>query len=801
MRTYQSNNNVSLNNYSHEIDNKIDLSEIISIILRGKWLIALISIIMLMLGIAKALLDTPIYKTDAMIQVEAHASALAPVEEKKPLENSDSPVAAEIELINSRSIIWKAVNNLKLDIVTKPKCFPIFGEAIKRRFEKNSSNNSLANPLFGLNNYAWGGESIQVDRLDVPAVLLDQQLTLIAGEQGYYQLRHNDEVLLEGEVGKVASKQFDNNQELSLWVSTLKARQNTEFSIMRQSESNAIEQFKLNFHAAEKGKQTKIIELTYESSNRELAVNVLNEVVKVSVQQSAEHKADEAQNSLSFLEKQLPLVKEQLDASTSALSRFRSKIGSIDIESETQSLLDGVVKTKTEVILLQQKRDELRQKFTEAHPAIIALDKQISRLEGHISDHSHKIEVLPESQKEILKLSRDVSVNTELYTTLLNNAKSLHVEKESAIGDVRVIDYAVTPTLSVKPKKSLIVAVFLLLGLGLSFAILFIGNALRRGIKNPDLIEKILNIPIFAVIPHSYEQARLNKKRASSSNHVSNEVNILALQNKNDLAIESLRNLRTTLHFAFLAVESNIILITSPSPGVGKSFVSVNLAVVLAEAGKKVLLIDGDIRNGSLNKVLGVGRENGLTELLLSSKSLWPALLKEVLHRLPSVGVDFISTGMFSPNPSELLLHSRFGSLLECISKFYDYVLIDSAPILSVADAAIIGRHASEAFMVVKPGEHTSRELSESVRRLSYAGISLKGAIVNDAEESFSRSGYAHTKYLQQYMDFGQKKANNEEHDNSGLSSIISNNEKKLRVLGSTIVSKLNNYARNEVDE
>ncbi len=800
MRTYHSNSGISFNN-SPEIDNKIDLSEILSVVIDGKWLIILISMAMLMLGIAKALFDTPIYKTDAMLQVEAHASALAPVEEKKPLENSESPVAAEIELINSRSIIWKAINNLKLDIVTNPKCFPIFGEAVKRRFEKNNKDSRLSNALFGLNNYAWGGEVIKVDQLAVPAVLLDQQLTIIAGEQGYYQLKHNDELLLEGEVGKIAGKQLENNQELSLLVSDLKARQDTEFSIMRQSESNAIEQFKLNFHAAEKGKQTKIIELTYESSNKKLAVSVLNELVNVYVQQSADHKAAEAQSSLAFLEKQLPLVKEQLDTATTALSLFRSKIGSIDIESETQSLLDGVVKTKTEVILLQQKRDELRQKFTEVHPAVIALDKQIARLEGHISEHSHKIEILPESQKEILKLSRDVNVNTELYTTLLNNAQSLRVEKESAIGDVRVIDYAVTPTLPVKPKKALIVAVFLLLGLGISLAILFIRNALHRGVKKPDLIEKILNIPIFAVIPHSSAQERLDKKLLSNKNCFGNETNILALHNKNDLAIESLRNLRTTLHFAFLATENNIIMITSPSPGIGKSFVSVNLAVVLAEAGKKVLLIDGDMRNGSLNKVLGVDRENGLTELLLSSKSLWPALLKEVLRRLSSVGVDFISTGSFSPNPSELLLHSRFGALLECICKFYDYVIVDSAPILSVADAAIIGRHASETFMVVKPGEHTSRELEESVKRLAYADVALKGAIVNDAGESFSRSGYAFTKYQQQYIDFGYKNSNNEENINSGFSTIISSNEKKLKLFGHAIVSKLSNYGRNEVDE
>ena len=223
------------------------------------------------------------------------------------------------------------------------------------------------------------------------------------------------------------------------------------------------------------------------------------------------------------------------------------------------------------------------------------------------------------------------------------------------------------------------------------------------------------------------------------------------MQNKDDLAIESLRSLRTTLHFAFLEAQNNIIMITGTGPGVGKTFVSINLAVVLADAGKKILLIDGDMRKGFINKVLGVGRENGLSELILNTSSGWTPMLDEAIHKTPVVNLDFIPTGSIPPNPSELLLHERFGDLLTSISKNYDHVIIDSPPILAVTDAAIIGRMASATLMIVRAGQHPMRELEQSVKRLTQADVHLKGVVFNDLPESSSRFGYGQYKYVYQY--------------------------------------------------
>jgi tyrosine-protein kinase Etk/Wzc len=758
-KTFSDNSNPTVNYLPNENDNKIDLHEIIAILIDSKWLIVLVTGVVLAIGTAKAFIDSPVYEANALLQVEAQSQTVRTLEPGGTIQKSEIPVMAEVQLINSRMVLGEAIRNLGLDIIARPNYFPIIGEAFARRFaqhnfEQHNREEKISSALFGQTQYAWGGESFRVDTFTAPSYWLDKQFILIAGKQGHFRLMRENALILEGEVGKLASKQLkDKQQSVTLFVPLLKSRPDTQFTVMRLSEDNAIKQLKNNLQVAEKGKLTRLLELTLEANNPQSAVQILNEIINIYIRQNVEKKSAEAQKTLEFLEQQMPLLKERLAMATTALNDYRTRQGSIDLNLETQGILEGVVKLKTEITKLQQQRDELRQKFTESHPSIVAVDKQIARLQGQMNAHDQKIEVLPETQQVILKLARDVQVNTELYTILLNNSQTLRVAKAGAVADVRIIDYAVLPTLPIKPKKALIIAFSFILGLILGIALTFIRKALRRGVEDPDLIEKELHIPVYATIPHSVDQEKLSKKLKRNYIRKSNDPLILAVQNKDDLAIESLRSLRTTLHFAFLEAQNNIIMIAGPSPGVGKTFVSINLAVVLADAGKKILLIDGDIRKGFINKVLGVDRENGLSELISNTISGGTPMVDKAIHRIPIANLDFIPTGSIPPNPSELLLHERFGNLLAGISKNYDHVIIDSPPILAVTDATIIGRMASATLMVVRAGQHPMRELEQSAKRLTQAGVHLKGVVFNDLPETSSRYGYGYgyNKYVYQY--------------------------------------------------
>jgi tyrosine-protein kinase Etk/Wzc len=728
-------------------EDEIDLGELLATILDGKHLIAVITLIFLAIGVAKALLDTPIYKADAMLQVEAKSNTLDALESVAPLLENKAQALTEIEIIKSRKVLGETIKNLNLDIIAKPEYFSKIGEAIARRFQKQNINDQVSTPLLGQSQYAWGGEAIRVDTFTVPESLVGEELVLIAGKQGHFKLLNNDQLIGEGDVGKPLTKQLGNKHEtLTLFVSLLKARPDTQFTITKQSLANAISELQEKLNVVEKGKNTGILSLTLESSSDVIAAQTLNEVANNYVKQNVEQKSKEAQSSLEFLDKQLPVIKDQLEAATSALNKYRTNKGSIDLDIETKNVLTGVVEINTQITLLQQKRDELRVRFTESHPAIAALDKQIARLQTQMSANDKKIGVLPETQQVILRLSRDVKVSTELYTTLLDSAQKLRIAKAGNVGDARIIDEAVPPSKSIKPKKLLIIAISLILGLVIGVVVVFIRKAQHRGVEDPDQIEKHLNIPVYATIPHSDEQTKLTEKLKKSDKRLNDQPGILALENKEDLAIESLRSLRTTLHFAFLEAKNNIIMITGPSPGIGKTFLSTNLAIVLADAGKKTLLIDGDLRKGFINKNLGVGREDGLSELITQSTTL-----EKAIRHIAVANIDFIPTGAIPPNPSELLLHERFGQLLETLGNQYDHIIIDSPPILAVTDACIIGRMASATLIVIKAGQHPMRELEQSTKRLIQAGVHIKGFVFNDLPKGSSRYGYGYGKYVYGY--------------------------------------------------
>jgi len=268
----------------------------------------------------------------------------------------------------------------------------------------------------------------------------------------------------------------------------------------------------------------------------------------------------------------------------------------------------------------------------------------------------------------------------------------------------------------------------------------FARKALKAGIEDPDVIERQVNIPVYAALAHSRRQTRIFKELKAGKLKRA----ILAEDTPDDPAIESLRNLLTALHFGMMDVKNNCIMIAGPSPGVGKSFISVNLAAVLTSADKKVLLIDGDLRRGHLNEYLGIERENGLSEFISGEIPIG-----ETLHQTSIPGLTLVPTGALPPNPTEMLLHQRFGNCLNVLTPRYDHIIIDSPPILAAADASIIGQMAGGTLMVLKSGAHPMREIEQAVKRLRQSEVNLRGILFNDVR-SHSKN-YGAGKYNYQY--------------------------------------------------
>lgn len=713
-----------------------NFGEIIATVLEYKWFIVSITALAIALGIVAVFVATPIYKADAVLQVDEKAKGgLSALKDLDPLLGDSTSVSAELEILNSRMILGRAVSKLNLDIVATPHHAPLMGKGVARRF----NGPGLNPPLLGLAQYAWGGEKISVTSLDVPPDLLNTPLRLVAGAAGAYQLLDEDgAVLLAGKVGTLAA-----GQGVSLLLAELQARPGTQFNLARLSEETAIKQLRDQYSVKERGKKSGILEVTLLGPDRAFLPVVLDEIITTYYRQNVERRAAEAENTLKFLEVQLPALKAQLDAAEAAYNNYRQSRGSVDLTLETQSVLQSVVVVDTDIAKLQQEREELRQGFTAQHPRVVALDAKLALLKARRAGFDQGVARLPDTQQTALRLKRDVEVSTTLYIGLLSSAQQLRITKAGTVGDVRIIDKPLVYRLPVEPRSQIILALSAVLGLFASLALVWLLRMLRVVVDNPDTIEKRLGLPVYASIPHSKaEDALVLRLKKAKTGHSE----LLAITQPDDDAVESLRSLRTTLHFALLNAPRNSILVTGPSQGIGKSFVSKNLAAVLAQSGKRVVVVDADLRKGHIHTEFGLPRQGGVSEYVGGSMEL-PA----IIHTTSVPGLSVVTTGQRPPNPSELLMHPRFEQLLGDLEGLFDIVIVDAPPVLAVSDAAIVGRMTGATLLVARSGRHPVRELEQTVKRLNQAGVQVKGFVFNDLDLNRQRYRYGYEGYVYRY--------------------------------------------------
>jgi tyrosine-protein kinase Etk/Wzc len=275
----------------------------------------------------------------------------------------------------------------------------------------------------------------------------------------------------------------------------------------------------------------------------------------------------------------------------------------------------------------------------------------------------------------------------------------------------------------------------------------FVRRALNRGVEDPDVLESATGLSVYAVVPHSNLQAQYSRARAKRGVVVAGS--ILAKRDPTDPAVESLRSLRTSLQFALVDAPNRVIALSGPAPGVGKTFVSSNLAQVLADSGKRVLLLEADLRNGSLHRIFGFQRQPGVSDVLAGA-----IRLEEAVHHL-SEYLDLLTAGLIPPNPSELLMSPRFGELIERVGKEYDLVIVDTPPILAVTDASIIGRLCGVTLLVLRSGAHPMREVTLALKRFVQSGVRPTGLVFNDVTRITGGYGYGYD-YGYQY-DYGRK--------------------------------------------
>lgn len=709
---------------SYKNDDGIDIGKLIGSVVDSRWLILSITSLFMVASVLYVLFATPIYQSDSIIQVEQSSGNSILNNISQMLPDTQPASLTEIELIKSRMVLGKTIDDLNLNTEIKQKYFPVFGEGFAR----------LTNEKEG---------KVAASRLKVPTAYEELPILLESLGNGKYKIEIDGADFLEGKIGN-----FEQKNGFSILVSDIDASDGTTFTIKSRPTLETINFLLSRLNIEDKGKDTGILSLTYTDESPEEATRVLQSIDNNYVLQNVERKSEEAAKSLEFLKQQLPTVRSSLDEAETKLNVYRQANDSVDLSLEAKSVLDTIVSVESQLNELTFKEAEISKLYTKQHPAYRALMEKRQTLEQERDKLNKRVGKMPKTQQEILRLTRDVQSGQEIYMQLMNKQQELSITKASTVGNVRIIDSAVTQLKPVQPKKKLIVIIAIFLGLLSSIGVVLLKTFLHRGIENPDQLEQE-GLNVYASIPLSDWQQKRDRERITQlggKKSNTRSTRLLSVENPTDLAIEAIRALRTSLHFAMLEAKNKTLVITGASPNIGKTFVSTNLASIIAQSDNKVLLIDADMRKGYSHALLGMSQENGLSDILSKKLSVQDAIKKTDIP-----GLDFISRGQIPPNPSELLMRPSFTEMVEWADGHYDIILIDTPPILAVTDSAIIGQLAGTILMVARFGVNTVKEIEASYRRFDQNGIEVKGVILNAVEKRASSQygdyGYYHYEY------------------------------------------------------
>ena len=714
-------------------DSEVDLLAILLVFMRGWKTILATALLGLLLGVTYSRYVQPTYQTDALLQIDSKSKSISAlgsnISELVGAEES-TPADTERELIKSRMVLQPVVEKLHLDIKLNNPELSTWDRIIQSKTPTQTSTEqavTLETP-HGL---------AQISRFDVPLAYVNRPFTLVKTATGFI-LSHtvNEEVVeYQGSIGTLTTINTPRG-DILIAVEALPTEGHT-INITKASTPNAIDSLNGALSVAERGKQTGIIELNLSGQNQEQISRVLSNIIESYIDQNLARGSQQTRTTIEFMESQIPQLKQKLEQSEEAFNKFREQYGTIDVTQEAGILINESAAIEKQTSELNLKKAELLTYYTEEHPLVIQINDQLSALSERRSQIKDGISRLPEMQREFLQLSQDTEINREIYLTMLKNYQQLKIAQAGEIGYVRVVDMPINTYKIITPKKNLIQMLALLSGLLFGTLIVFLKSLLRNPVKDPEQLEAKTGVPVIATIPRSKTSFNLSKKK-------SNNRNLLAMVDHDGLSYEAIKSLRTSLMFSMPkltkaaqgSIESDtgmiklgkVIVITGEAPGIGKSFVSSNLAETFSQLNKKVLIVDGDMRRGELHKIFSISENIGLSDYLTSTE----ASLNNFINPTPFDFIDFMPRGGNPNNPASLLASEKFKNMMAELVNIYDIIIIDTPPILAVSDAIIVAKYADKVLMVTRYNHSIEGQVAYAVKQMDKGGITVDGIVLND---------------------------------------------------------------------
>lgn len=724
-----------------------DLGQVLA---RRRHLIALVVFSVLLAAMAYIALAPRLYLARAIVQVENEKQQFHLAPDRMPPVDTVA-VDAEVEIVRSRLVLEPVIRALgfELRLLRAPT-----GSRV--RFYDVAVEDVLSQDTKRLN----------------------PRYTIVFAEKGEYEVRDQDGHLLgSGQIGRP----FE-GRGVGWILEARKVEPGDSIRVEKLSFHSALEALRKQLVVYEMGKQTNLILIGIELPDPQLAKDTIERVTQAYLAQNLQRKSQEASQTFTLIEQQLRVVQNNMEAGERELNDVRSSKGIFALSQEAKRIVDQIAKIELARAELQLKQrrvgqaaailtgaardadyllaqasieDELvtklaqelsqrliemqalRRDYTDQHPRVTAAMVQVEALKSKIKaavdnanrmlkaqlrtsqvlldQYEAQLKALPQAERELASLTRKSEVNGELYSFLLKKHEEARIAKASIVGNVRIIETAALPERPSSPKAgptlALALLAGLLLGIGLALFSEYVDDTLPPGAD----IERLLGLNVYGEIP--------------ALSRVPEEA-----------LVEAYRVLATNVRFAAAHAGAKRILITSAEPAEGKTTVAAELARTLAGRGSRVLLVDGDLRRPSLHARFGVAQAPGLTDHLLMEKPWY-----DLLRRVGRPCLDLLPVGTPSQN-RELLDSQAFTKLAAEATQRYDYVVLDSPPVLAFTDAAVASRSTDAVLLVIAAGYSRLPAVQRAIDRLRQVQAPLRGAIVTRAAALVDAAYYASTR-------------------------------------------------------
>ncbi len=756
---------------------EIRLTDYLLILFRRRHIILLSFSIVFIFTAIKTLTTKPVYESTATLQLEERTRESELLSELVIMSRWN-PVNTEMEIIKSRSVAEEVVREMGLDreIINENKNLTLNIE----NFRTESMNAEKIFTIKFIDNYG--------------------SFSVLDGETP--------------DVGKGVVGVPFTSKLLSFNITSTNAKKGDSFKIRTRAFNKVVKSIINNIKVKDVGEQTNIMAVTFRYDNPEKTRAILNKIIEVYLRKNIERKSQNISQTLEFITTQLESVRQELEKSEIALQRYKTEHGYVELSASTTNLIDKLSefeKARAELLIkkkqieplynslkgdnnsanyilptittedpivsemvknltqLEVQRRVLLDEYTEQHPQVITISTQINELKKKILDtlentldainkqdksltsiiqrYESNLKEIPQAERELAGLLRSARVNEEIYTFLLKKHEEAKISKAATVSNVRVIDPPSLPELPVEPKKKRNLMIGFLVGILFGITLGFVAEFLDDSIKSVEEVERKLKLTIYGSIPHFPEQMVDAGVDSTREGRKHRQPRLFTQLDPRSSVAEAYRSLRTNIQFAELEKPLKTVLITSTGPSEGKTTSTVNIAISIAQTGLKTLILDCDLRKPAVHRYFNVPQEPGISNYLFGKTPLDNVILPTEYENL-----SIITSGAIPPNPAELLSTVKMANFLTDIKEKFDFIIIDSPPILAVTDAVVLSSRVDAVFLVIQAGRATIQGVTRAYIALKNVNAPLKGAIVNDLKaESFLRYGYYRYYYRYPY--------------------------------------------------